>query len=296
MAAACSACGEEAAPADKFCEACGGALGDHHQLDLGTLAGVSDKGHRHHSNEDAMALMVMQTPAGPASLAVVCDGVSSSERPGEASQTAADVAAEVLSSALRAGVASEEALLTAALAADSAVRELAGDSDNAPATTLVAGVATAAQISVCWIGDSRAYWLPADDALTARLLTQDDSVAGELAAVGILTEAEALASPQAHVVTRWLGADADAPAPHSATFEPSAPGFLLLCSDGLWNYLPDADALRRVALPAARTGLASAANALLTFALDAGGQDNITVVVSAVPPDDPHVNGAEGAT
>jgi serine/threonine protein phosphatase PrpC len=269
------------------------ALADRRHIDLGVLAGVTDKGCRHPSNEDAMTLDVAPTSAGPASLAVVCDGVSTSDRPGEAAQTAADTAAEVLARALRAGVAGEDALLTAALAADSAVRELAGNSVNAPATTFVAGVATRGQVSVCWLGDSRAYWLPADDALGARQLTQDDSVASELAAVGVLTEAEALVSPHAHVVTRWLGADADTPAPHIVSFEPADPGILLLCSDGLWNYAPDPDALRRLALPAALADLPGAANALLRFALEAGGHDNITVVLIAVPPDGRHITSQE---
>jgi serine/threonine protein phosphatase PrpC len=280
----CPACGAVAEPADRFCEACGTAFGDHRSVDLGSLAGVSDKGHRHDRNEDAMAVAVTRTPTGLASIAVVCDGVSTSDRPDEASRTAADVAAEVAATGLRAGVASDDALRQAALAADEAVRELAGNSDNAPATTLVAAVATAAHVSVCWIGDSRAYWLPADDPMSARLLTRDDSLAGELAAVGVLTEAEALVSEHAHVVTRWLGADAEEPEPHVVTVEPATPGILLLCSDGLWNYLPDATGLHHLALPTALSDLAGAAEALLAFALDSGGHDNTTVVLAAVPP------------
>jgi len=280
----CAACGAVAEFADKFCEACGAAFADHRHVDLGGLAGVTDTGHRHDRNEDAMALTVAQTPTGVASIAVVCDGVSTSERPDEASHTAAGAAAESMAAALRAGVAGEEALRQAVLAADAAVRGLAGDSDNAPATTIVAGVVSADQISVCWIGDSRAYWLPAIDAPSALLLTRDDSLAEELVSVGVLTEAEAYASQHAHVVTRWLGADADSPEPHIVSVRPSTPGFLLLCSDGLWNYQPDPEGLHRLALPAALTDLGAAADALLTFALDSGGQDNTTVVLAAAPP------------
>jgi serine/threonine protein phosphatase PrpC len=259
---------------------------DHRHIDLGVLAGVTDKGHRHHQNEDAMALTVVQTPTGPMSIAAVCDGVSTSERPDQASQIAANVAAQVVAAALRAGVASEDALLKAALAADVAVRDLAGNSGNAPATTLVVGVVSSAHISVCWLGDSRAYWLPADDALSAQLLTRDDSLAEELAAVGVLTEAEATVSPHAHVVTRWLGADAGAPEPHVVNLEPAVPGILLLCSDGLWNYQPDAAGLHRLALPTALDDLPGAADALLAFALQSGGHDNTTVVLAAFPPAD----------
>jgi serine/threonine protein phosphatase PrpC len=54
------------------------------------------------------------------------------------------------------------------------------------------------------------------------------------------------------------------------------PGCLLLCSDGLWNYLPDAADIARICSGA---DAAEAARALTEFALAAGGQDNITVAV-----------------
>ena len=50
---------------------------------------------------------------------------------------------------------------------------------------------------------------------------------------GEMGEAEAMASPQAHVITRWLGADVAHAQPHVTKFEPPGPGVLLVCSDGL---------------------------------------------------------------
>src|SRR6266481_8303528 len=76
---------------------------DHAEVDLGPAAGVSDRGLRHHRNEDAMALAAEQAPDGPAVVAVVCDGVSSSARPDEASLAAARAAAGVLLAAVRTG-------------------------------------------------------------------------------------------------------------------------------------------------------------------------------------------------
>ena len=240
-----------------------------------------------------MALALAETPSGLASFAVVCDGVSTSARPDQASQTAAERALTVLAEALQAGVGSEDALLTAALSADAAVRDLGEGSVSAPATTFVAGVVTAAAVTVCWIGDSRAYWLPADDGLAAQLLTRDDSLARELAAAGALTEAEVLTSPHAHVLTRWLGTDAEKIDPHVAAIQPMSPGVLLLCSDGLWNSRA-AEGLRRLARPTPFPGLAGAADALVAFALDSGGHDNVTVVLSAVPPLNPAAMDHEG--
>ena len=59
---------------------------------------------------------------------------------------------------------------------------------------------------------------------------------------------------------------------------------LLLCSDGLWNYQPEAAGLAGLALPGALTDPLGAATALVTFALEAGGADNITVVLAPFPP------------
>jgi serine/threonine protein phosphatase PrpC len=134
---------------------------------------------------------------------------------------------------------------------------------------------------VCWLGDSRAYWL-AGGSGAARLST-DDSLAEEMIAEGTLAEAEAMASPQAHVITRWLGADLADPQPHVVRFEPPGPGVVLVCSDGLWNYQPEPAGLAELALPAAHTDPLSTAAALVKFALDAGGIDNITVVLAPFP-------------
>jgi serine/threonine protein phosphatase PrpC len=136
-------------------------------------------------------------------------------------------------------------------------------------------------VTLCWLGDSRAYWL-ATESESARL-TRDDSLAEELVAQGQMTEAEAMASPQAHVITRWLGADVAAPEPHVTRFEPPGRGIVLVCSDGLWNYQPEAAGLAEMALPDAFHDPSSAADALLKFALDAGGMDNITIVLVPFP-------------
>jgi serine/threonine protein phosphatase PrpC len=61
-------------------------------------------------------------------------------------------------------------------------------------------------------------------------------------------------------------------------------GAVLLCSDGLWNYEQDAAALADRALPVALTDPLRAAGDLVKFAIDAGGSDNITVVLIPFPP------------
>ena len=270
---------------------------DHQEIDLSLIAGVTDRGLRHRQNEDAMELAVVPAADGPVLVAVVCDGVSTSIRPAEASHAAAQAAAEVLRTAAQDGTDLTEASSAAVRSAEDAVASLAESPGGVGSATFVSAVITSSAATLCWLGDSRAYWLgapvtpapesPAPESPapeTAQRLTRDDSLAEEMVAAGLLPEDEALSSPHAHVVTRWVGADPGEATPHVVTFEPPGPGVLMLCSDGLWNYQPDAGKLAELALPAALTNPLGAAQALATFAIEAGGRDNITVVLAPFPP------------
>ncbi len=263
--------------------------------DLGQVAGVSDRGLRHSRNEDAMHFAVADNDDGPVVVAIVCDGVSSAPRPHDASWAAVHAGITLLAEAAGQGGDPCEASLRAVRAAGLALTELAGP-DGAPATTWVSAVVSQREITVCWVGDSRAYWLAASPAhpvgpndtmdITggSRRVTRDDSLAEEIVAAGLASMDEALASPQAHVITRWLGADLADPEPHVEQFSPSGRGVLLLCSDGLWNYRPEAAELASMAMPAALTRPLDAASDLAKFANDSGGLDNITAVIIPFPP------------
>jgi serine/threonine protein phosphatase PrpC len=268
---------------------------DHMEEDLGQVAGVSDRGLRHSRNEDAMHFAVADTEVGPVAVAIVCDGVSSAPRPDEASWTAVNAGITLLAEGAEQGEDPEAISLAAVQAAGRALTELAGP-EGAPASTYVSAVVGPQQITVCWLGDSRAYWLAANAPAPAgphdtiditggsRRVTRDDSLAEEIVAAGLATMDEAMASPQAHVITRWLGADLPEPQAHIEQFTPSGPGVLLMCSDGLWNYRPEAAELAAMAMPAALTRPLDAAADLAKFALDSGGLDNITVVIIPFPP------------
>jgi PPM family protein phosphatase len=282
--AICPVCREPAAAAtDRFCEVCGARLGppgsdvaDRVEADLTELAGVSDRGHVHLRNEDAMALGRRQEKGAATTLAaVVCDGVSTVRRPELAAHTAATVALDTL---LATDAAGAPAMIAAIAAAADAVGALGPDVPDAPSCTLVAALVDAATgaITVGWVGDSRAYWLGEDgDAL---LLTADHSWAAEMVVAGILDANTAMRDPRAHAITRWLGGGS-APEPGIATLTPAAQGVLLLCTDGLWNYEPEAPDLAALALPVmAGGGPHAAARALTAHALEAGGRDNITAV------------------
>jgi serine/threonine protein phosphatase PrpC len=140
-------------------------------------------------------------------------------------------------------------------------------------------VLAAGRLAVGWVGDSRAYWLP--DGAGAEQLTVDDSWAAEAIALGVPRE-EAENGPNAHAITRWLGADAPDPRPHVASRVVAGPGWLMLCSDGLWNYRSEAADLGRLV---ADTGAAdpsprALAEALVRWAVEQGGADNISVALA----------------
>jgi serine/threonine protein phosphatase PrpC len=287
----CRACAERVEDQDRYCEKCGAWVPDLRrdrvELDVGVAAGVSDRGLRHHRNEDALALReVCQVPADRGvAVAIVCDGVSSSACPEQASETAAEVAANTLVAALRAEDGPVSATREAIHAAGRAVAGLAhpdrGEGGpTAPACTVVSAIVTLGSVTVGWVGDSRAYWIPqAGSGATPTRLTRDDSWLAQVLAAGTLTPAQAAADRRAHSITAWLGEDADQLNPHIATIEPEGPGVVVVCTDGLWNYLDSVEELA-AALPAeALKAPLDAARSLVEIALHCGGRDNITVAV-----------------
>lgn len=289
-AARCPSCDGGVGPDDEFCEACGHRLGraptavaddpDRVHSDQGRAAVVSDRGLLHEYNEDAYFLDATADRV----VVVVCDGVSSSTAPALAARVGADAAG----AALRDGspdLDAHHAMRTAIRQARAAVAAISWApvrGHAAPSSTIVAASCAGADVTVGWLGDSRAYWIDADD---ARRLTDDDSWVEEMVATGELDEAQAALDPRAHVITAWLGADAPIRDARVVSFRAPRRGHLLLCSDGLWNTLAEAaavgDAIRTAPPTASPLGLA---RSLTHHALAAGGRDNITIAVVDIDP------------
>jgi serine/threonine protein phosphatase PrpC len=282
----CVSCGAPATEIlDGYCGVCGmkqPAARDHTETVLEGVAAVSDKGRKHHRNEDAFAVHV--GPGGRV-VAVVCDGVSSTVNPDLASQAAADAALAVL-------VGEEPGdLAAAAKAGQAAVEAVEGQPQPPdlgwPSCTFLAGVVEGPTATLATLGDCRAFWLPSEGAAGA--LTEDDSWASEKIAAGALTPEEAYAHPLSHTITRWLGRDADPSwAPRVVQFQVPGPGRILLTSDGLWNYAP---AGADVAAAAGTGPGIDVARRLVDFANEQGGHDNITVVAIDVAPPPPAEKG-----
>ncbi|MER8042935.1 PP2C family serine/threonine-protein phosphatase [Streptomyces sp. NPDC094032] len=285
----CVACRTGRVDRDGYCEHCGHAQPrerDHMEEELPSVAAVSDRGLRHHRNEDAFAVSSASLPDGsPATFAIVCDGVSSATRPDEASSAAATAAGAALLAALPQGTHPQQAMHEAIVAAAEAVDALAEETvkerehQNSPACTLVGSIVAGGLLVVGWVGDSRVYWVPDDRATPPARLTEDDSWAAQMVAAGLMNEQEAYADERAHAITGWLGADAYELEPHTASFKPDRPGVVVVCTDGLWNYAEGAEDMARVLPPDAAARPLHGAQVLVGHALDGGGHDNVTVAL-----------------
>lgn len=283
------------------------------------LGGVSDIGRRAATNDDALALAAPHPDLG---IIAIADGVGSTAGSWLAAKVAVDTACQVL-------VDDHMALDRAVRSARVGVRALDGSAcaspgyDSASCTLSLAVVergVTALRISVSTVGDSRVYWLPDDPEEPALQLSVDDRVVagpasrerldggpgGELdARPG--AEADAAAADSSQAITAWIGPDAPASRPHQGTWEVTRPGWLLACTDGLWNYLCDPQALRTALRDDSADGLGvtdrhdpgdgdptpqtladtvagpsalALASALVARANDLGGRDNITVALA----------------
>jgi serine/threonine protein phosphatase PrpC len=279
----CAGCGEALHPNDRFCEGCGeptelGAQtldrGRRQEEDEGAVAAVSDIGRVRRRNEDAYALAV----EGSSRAAVVCDGVATTSESAVAAAAAARVALDHLRKGLQDPDAWADLMVDAIRAAQGVMMEQPGGSATGieGSTTIVAALARSGRVVAGNVGDSRAYWVGLDG--SHALLSTDDSWVREAVESGV-PEAVARVSPRAHEITGWLGPDAGSIRPHVADYSAPSDGFVVVCSDGLWNYAESADSIAGLVQSSPDPAPAGIARHLLEFALDAGGGDNVTVAV-----------------
>lgn len=286
----CTQCGG-AVDADGYCTLCGfkaASERDHYREEPAPwVAGVCDRGLKHARNEDALALAASQE-AGERAVLVVCDGVSSSIDSDVASLAAAEAARDLLWAEQPQGVGVEEshvaamalALTAAAAAANEAVvRTTDPASENPSSATFVVVTATKGHLFYANLGDSRAYWLA--DSGDAVLLTRDDSMAEARIEMGVSREV-AENGPGAHAITKWLGCDAPDITPRTGHLE-VGDGWVVVCSDGLWNYASDPEGVRTVldaGLATSPANLVDLCEQMVAWANDQGGKDNISVAIA----------------
>jgi PPM family protein phosphatase len=231
---------------------------------VGRSAGVSDTGRKRRQNEDAY---VCEPP-----LFAIADGMGGAQA-GEVASRLAAAAFEEGAAAIR----GEEGVATVVRAANAKIFERAVHDPAVAGMGTTATVAVvdeaAATVTIAHVGDSRAY-LYRNGVLEQ--LTTDHSLVGELVRSGRLTEDEAAVHPHRSVITRALGTDADVEV-DTLTLEAAPGDLVLLCSDGLSAMVRDEEIVRL--LGSADGAPRESAEALVSAANAAGGEDNVTVVL-----------------
>lgn len=251
----------------------------------GDVACASHIGLRHETNQDAAALGI--DGSGHHIVLVVADGVSSTEGAEECARVASHTARDYLTATMDQGlpINDDDTVTLFERTFQKAHEAVVSGSGPIGACTLAAAVATHDRIVVGNIGDTRTYWFP-DDGDPIRL-SIDDSMAQAQMDLGLSRE-EAERGIGAHAITKWIGASATDVAPRVMAYQPQQSGWLLVCSDGLWNHVPDAgDFARLMADPVSKAHTddhghaspAGVADGLIAYANNCGGHDNITVAL-----------------
>src|SRR5579884_2000189 len=223
---------------------------------------LTDAGRQRRQNEDAK---LARPP-----VFVVADGMGGAQ----AGEVASQIAIEAFEDGLPDSGSPEERLAERVVAANQRIHELAAtEPDRAGmGTTLTAAYVDDGQLAIAHVGDSRAYRFR--DGRLDRL-TQDHSLVEELVRQQKLTPEQAAEHPQRSIITRALGPEPKVEV-DTWTYPLRAGDVVLLCSDGLTSMISEEDVAE--ILSGAQT-LDQAGRRLIDAANDAGGRDNITVVL-----------------
>jgi serine/threonine protein phosphatase PrpC len=140
-------------------------------------------------------------------------------------------------------------------------------------TTMTSALVVGEQITIAHVGDSRAYFIYPDGRI--QVITQDHSLVHRLQELGQITEKEAFNHPQRNVLYRAIGQN-EPFRPDITSYQFPHPGFLMLCSDGLWGVIPETEIFRIVTT---NKNPSIACNKLVDAANAMGGPDNISVIL-----------------
>ena len=237
---------------------------------------ASDLGRQRQGNEDNYFVR--------APLFVVADGMGGAQ----AGEVASEIAVDSFDGGLGNG-SPAESLVRVIQEANRRIHDRSRTDEQAAGmgTTCTAAYVGEADVTIAHVGDSRAY-LWRDGELTR--LTRDHSLVGELVARGKLTEEQAEAHPQRSVITRALGPERDVQV-DVETFAARAGDVYLLCSDGLTSMIHEVGVrpvMERM------TDLDRTGRELIAAANDAGGRDNITVILFRLEDIDGGGGGGDG--
>jgi len=138
-------------------------------------------------------------------------------------------------------------------------------------TTIVAAVIRGQELHLANVGDSRAYLMRQGK---VSQVTRDHSFVAEQVRAGVLTPEEARSHPQRNVITRALGSKPEVKV-DTYSGQLQAGDTLLLCSDGLSEYIHEEDMLTVLS----QYPVEEAIQRMIAMANERGGSDNISVLV-----------------
>lgn len=232
----------------------------------------TDPGMVRSSNQDSYAAGEFRNGVA---WAVVCDGMGGNVGGNIASSTAVRSISERITTGYRENMSSSSIrnlLITAITNANFEIFDMAANNPDLTGmgTTVVAAIMDNDNLYVAHAGDSRAY-IVSRDSITQ--VTRDHSVVQKMIENGEITEEEAVRHPSKNLITRALGVDENLRVDFNEVTL-NAHDMLLICTDGLTNYVKDEDILSTI-LEGRHTDFAGK---LVDQANTNGGGDNITVV------------------
>lgn len=209
---------------------------------------------------------------------VLCDGMGGENGGGVAAEMAVAFATEMLTRDLREDMSelSLRSVLSSAIAGANALvydRAQKDESLSGMGTTIVVAVALRETLYIAYVGDSRAYLIAPQG---EKQLTRDHTIVQMLVDNGEISEEDARVHPQRHYITRAVGV-APAVEPDFLVETMAEGETVLLCSDGLYNYMEPGAIHPMLQMCIAE----KSAQPLIDFANAMGGADNVTAIVMA---------------
>jgi serine/threonine protein phosphatase PrpC len=239
--------------------------------------GWTDIGLHRGANEDSFAVVEKDSTVKRQNACyVVCDGLGGARAGEVASRVAVDTFVAHWFSPVLTAEDTTHRLRLAVQEANAAVHclSLSSSAMAGMGTTLVALVPHAGWVYVCNVGDSRCYRLRSG---ILKRLTEDHTVAAEMARQGLLDSADVWDVSERNILTRVVGTSARVDV-DVVTDELRTGDRYLLCSDGLWSTVVEADLLKALA----QGTVDKSAHCLVDLANAAGGPDNSTAIVIEV--------------
>jgi serine/threonine protein phosphatase PrpC len=239
-----------------------------------TAYGATDMGRQREENEDCYLLLPKE------GIYIVADGMGGHNAGEVASSNVVKALAEYFTAEcisgmrLNGGTVKEE-LSNAVIEAHKKVMEMSGTSEEyaGMGSTIAVSFIHDNVLHTCHVGDSRIYVI---NEMAITQITNDHSTVAELVRIGKMTREQARQSPLKNQITQALGVPFPVNPEYNRTYRLNEGDVVLICSDGLWDMIPDED-IHAIVMEGG--SMEDTCMELIHRANEAGGDDNITVVL-----------------